>query len=316
MSRPLPSDHDLLVCPCCHGPLDFSGELVLCRNSDCRYSTLGFPWAGTQPVLVDFDNSVFERSAFSGGSGAQIPRQLAVRGFRPAFYRFIRGSNPVTPQKAAQMVGDMKALSSRPTLLVIGGGTIGSGAEVLYEDPAVRVIGTDVYASPNTCTVADGHALPFADGQFDGVWIQAVLEHVLEPKQVVSEIFRVLKPNGLIYSDTPFMQQVHEGPYDFTRYTQSGHRWLFRQFEQIDAGSVGGAGTVVTWALRYLVRAMGAPLKVCTLTGIVFFWFRFFDHLCKGRLNADGASGTYFYGRKSDRVLTVKEMVAYYQRQS
>ena len=33
---------------------------------------------------------------------------------------------------------------------------------------------------------------------FDGVMIQAVLEHVLEPTRVVAEIHRVLKPDGLL----------------------------------------------------------------------------------------------------------------------
>ncbi len=54
---------------------------------------------------------------------------------------------------------------------------------------------------------------------------------MLEPERVVSEIARVLKPAGMVYSEIPFMQQVHEGAYDFTRFTDSGQRWLFRQFK-------------------------------------------------------------------------------------
>ena len=64
--------------------------------------------------------------------------------------------------------------------------------------------------------------MPFKE--IDLVIIQAVLEHVMYPNKVVSEIYRVLKNDGLIYSETPFMQQVHEGPYDFSRFTESGHR--------------------------------------------------------------------------------------------
>jgi len=57
---------------------------------------------------------------------------------------------------------------------------------------------------------------------FDAVWIQAVLEHVLDPVRVVAEIHRVLRPGGLVYSEIPFMQEVHEGAYDFTRFRLSG----------------------------------------------------------------------------------------------
>ena len=74
----------------------------------------------------------------------------------------------------------------------------------------------------------------------DAVICQAVLEHVLEPASAVSEIHRVLRRDGLVYAETPFMQQVHERAYDFSRFTQSGHRWLFRRFSEISAGPIGG----------------------------------------------------------------------------
>ena len=38
--------------------------------------------------------------------------------------------------------------------------------------------------------------------------------------------------SGIVYAETPFMQQVHEGAYDFTRYTVLGHRYLFKKFKQ------------------------------------------------------------------------------------
>ena len=135
----------------------------------------------------------------------------------------------------------------------------------MYDDPQVQVIGTDIYHSPHVTLIADGHLLPFADQSVDGVWIQAVLEHVLDPQQVVAEIHRVLRPDGLVFADTPFMQQVHEGAYDFTRFTLSGHRWLFRHFALIDAGTSGGAGLATLWSLRYLVRAMTGSGPLGTL---------------------------------------------------
>jgi len=81
-----------------------------------------------------------------------------------------------------------------------------------------------------------------ASASVDGVLIQAVLEHVLDPAQVVGEIHRVLRPDGLVYAETPFLQQVHAGPNDFTRFTSSGHRYLFRAFAEIAAGPVAGPG--------------------------------------------------------------------------
>ena len=215
-----------------------------------------------------------------------------------------------------EFVGRLKELCARPRVLVIGGGAIGAGAEGLYRDPDIELVGTDVYASPYTCLVSDGHQLPFHEASFDGVWIQAVLEHVLDPHIIASQIFRVLKPRGVLYSEIPFMQQVHEGPYDFTRFTLSGHRWLFRRFEQVSAGAVGGAGTATVWAIRYLFRALGVGNKVATLLTLPFFWLRFLDGVTRRRPGVDGASGTFFLGVKSDRTLAAREMVQYYEGQA
>ena len=98
--------------------------------------------------------------------------------------------------------------------------------------------------------------MPLQSNSFDGVWIQAVLEHVVEPSKVVSEIYRVLKTHGIVYAETPFMQQVHEGAYDFTRYTVLGHRYLFKDFEMIGIGGNKGPELVLAWAFRYFVWAL------------------------------------------------------------
>lgn len=225
------------------------------------------------------------------------------------------GSNPVAARSAEVMLREIRALAEVPRLLIIGGGAIGSGADALYRATDVQLIGTDVYASVHTQYVADAHHLPFADGCFHGVWIQAVLEHVLDPPVVANEIYRVLGSDGVVYADTPFMQQVHEGAYDFTRFTLSGQRWLFRRFEEIDSGPAAGAGSALLWSLRYFLRALGAGNRVATVLTAPFFWLRLLDRMTQRQANADAASGTYFLGRKSDTALAPAEMIAYYRRQ-
>ena len=191
------------------------------------------------------------------------------------------GNNPVAARMCQTLLELIRDAGPQPMVLILGGGAIGAGVAALYEDPEVRVIGTDVYASANTQLLADGHALPFRDGVFDAVLIQAVLEHVLEPQRVADEIHRVLRPNGVLYADTPFMQQVHEAAYDFTRFTRSGHRWLFRRFTEIEAGSVNGAGTALLWSIRYYVRALGASNRMATLATIPFVWLRLLERFMR-----------------------------------
>ena len=95
--------------------------------------------------------------------------------------------------------------------------------------------------------------MPFKNNSFDAIWIQAVLEHTLDPKKVVEEIHRVLKGGGLVYAETPFMQQVHEGAYDISRFTVVGHRYLFKNFKSIRHGGIDGVGTVLTWSVYYFL---------------------------------------------------------------
>jgi ubiquinone/menaquinone biosynthesis C-methylase UbiE len=209
------------------------------------------------------------------------------------------GRNRVAEKYVEQMLNELRSLAPAPRLLIIGGGGVGDGAAALYEDDRVRVIGTDIYRSTHTTVVADGHQLPFTDESVDGVWIQAVLEHVLDPAQVVAEIHRVLRKDGVVFANTPFMQQVHEGAYDFTRFTLSGHRWLFRNFDLLEAGTSAGAGVATIWSLRYLVRVMTGSNKLATLAAAACWWLRLVDYFFDNRNAADAASGVYFYGRKS-----------------
>lgn len=120
----------------------------------------------------------------------------------------------------------------------------------------------------------------------------------------------------MIYADTPFMQQVHEGAYDFTRFTLSGHRWLFRNFEAIEAGTSSGAGTALRWSIRYLVRSLTGSNKFSTGVSMLFFWTRFFDNVAKRRPNADAAGGVYFLGTKAATPLAPHAMIKFYEQQS
>jgi len=303
-----------LVCPRCHSPLHDGTTGLQCATSTCDLAGQAFPTVAAQPALIDFDHSIFDSAELltSGGSSYSVRRTgVLARAVR----RLTFVANRAAEAKAGQILADVKALTPRPRLLVIGGGAVGQGAESIYDDPQVQVIGTDIYQSPHTTLIADGHRLPFADESVDGVWIQAVLEHVLDPQQVVAEIHRVLRPDGLVFADTPFMQQVHEAAYDFTRFTLSGHRWLFRDFALIDAGTSGGAGVATIWSLRYLVRAVTGNGQLGRLAEIAFSWLRFVDRWGDPRGVADAASGVYFYGRKSLAPITPKDIIAFYNEQ-
>lgn len=69
---------------------------------------------------------------------------------------------------------------------------------------------------------ADAATLPFADESFDTVVLFQTLEHLASPLNAVDEIYRVLRPNGLLLLTVPFLYPLHDEPHDYTRFTNHG----------------------------------------------------------------------------------------------
>ena len=70
----------------------------------------------------------------------------------------------------------------------------------------------------------DIHDLQFADGTFDIVVCNAILEHVEDPQRAIRELRRVLKIGGRIWVEVPFLFPYHPAPEDYWRVTLSGLR--------------------------------------------------------------------------------------------
>jgi SAM-dependent methyltransferase len=261
------------------------------------------PMVGDLPVLLPIasvaDPSRVEQSVVARQTG-RIHAVLS---------RIVNGSNPVARQHAGRIIEACTRDGGVGRVLVIGGGTRGNGTEPLYDDPRIETVAFDIYASSNVQFVADAHRIPLVDSSVDAVWIQAVLEHVIDPAQVVAELTRVLRPGGLVYAETPFMQQVHERAFDFTRFTERGHRWLFREFEQLGAGAAAGPGTALFWSLRYLFGALLRNRRLGNLVASPLFPLRFLDHLVPAAHAIDSASVVYFFGRRSGTQIALPELI-------
>ena len=239
---------EILRCPVDRGLLRAERDSLVCEACDRH-----FPVVDGTPVLIDGERSLFTIDEVAESRTARDRRSILER----IAYR-LRPSptdNPGAPERFRRFRDLVRASAGGPRarILVVGGGALGSGMQAIDGDPDLEFVDTDVYLNERVRVACDAHQLPFADGAFDGAIVQAVLEHVVAPQEVVAEIHRVLKPGGLVYAETPFMQAVHEGAYDFTRFTDLGHRRLFRMFEEVERGVAVGPGTSLFWAIRYFV---------------------------------------------------------------
>ena len=298
------------MCPRCRSGLIEAEGAFRCSSPGCVFGApAGFPMVAGLPVLVDFERSILELD--TGLAPNPETRRWSVERL-PVWLRPLWSPPNRAAERNAELLLSLLPGPS-PLVLVVGGGTIGNGVEAIYADRRVRIVGFDIYCSPLIQFIADAHRIPFADASVDAVLIQAVLEHVLDPSTVVREIQRVLPNGGLVYAETPFLQQVHAGPYDFVRYTSSGHRYLFRAFEEIAAGPVAGPGTQLLWSIDHMVRGLLRSELAGKLTRALFFWLRYLDRFVPVSFAMDNASAYYFLGRRTQSELTSHEIVGYYR---
>jgi SAM-dependent methyltransferase len=217
-----------------------------------------------------------------------------------------------------RFVDELLNASATPRVLVLGGSIVGEGMEPLVRRAEIELVETDVSFGPRTKVICDAHDIPFGDNSFDAVVAQAVLEHVMDPYRCVDEIHRVLKPDGLVYAETPFMQPVHGRCYDFTRFSYLGHRRLFRRFAEIDSGAVCGPGMSLAYSWQYFLWSFSkkkVPRKMLQILARFTAWhWKYFDSfLVRRDASLDSAAGLYFMGRKSERVLSDKELITLYR---
>ncbi len=322
----------LLRCPVCHGRLELSGDALNCVAAACLAK---FPIIDGIPVLINDGASVFSVEDFvmrrtttlaTGKTGALkrlLTKVMGVQGFT-RFKTAVRAVLPsidknINGEKNYARLGELLLRSGEvPRVLILGGGILGQGIMALVRIPSIEIIESDVSFGPRTGIICDAHDIPFEDESFDAVVAQAVLEHVADPYRCVDEIHRVLKADGLVYAETPFMQQVHAGRYDFTRFTHLGHRRLFRRFDEIESGIVCGPGMALAWAYQYFLTSLVTSQKLRSAARMfarfTAFFLKYFDPMLVHKGGAyDAASGLYLMGRKATVPLSDKELIKLYR---
>lgn len=172
-----------------------------------------------------------------------------------------------------------------------------------------QAVGVDVRPTVAAACVADGHALPFHNATFDAVTSFAVLEHVRDPRAVMSEMLRVLKPGGSAYIVAPFLQGYHpecDSDADYWRFSLAGLRRLCSRFDEEDTGVATGPMSSLAWVLREiaaapLFRRRYAVKPIRFLAGWLTALIKTLDGVAVYFPGAHRvASSVYFIGRKPD----------------
>lgn len=299
----------LLACVECAAELDESA--LVCGQCSREYTQYN-----GAPVLLRQDNALFPPHSYEeqgGGRSAKL-----TPGFKARLKSMVPGRS-INLVRGANLGRIAKEYGAKDgaRILIIGCGAQKEEIEAYFATTSVSLIFCDIDKAATADLFCDSHQLPFRDGQLAGVISTAVLEHVLKPWVVAEEIHRVLAADGFVYSEVPFLQAVHEGPYDFTRFTLGGHRLLYEKFDEMDSGVVAGPGTALNWAVVEYARALSSNRKLASVLRMAaqtcFFWLKHTDRILgQSRRAQESASCTYFYGTRRETAVSPLDIIDRY----
>lgn len=303
-----------LCCPACRSKLKEENDCLSCTSSHCHAS---FPVIGGIPVLINESNSLFSISDYTSRRHNINPRPSKLQ-------QFVKNLLPTTQKhlkikaNLSQFVELLLKESPNPKILVIGGSTVGQGLKNILSQSALQFVESDVSFGPRTSLICDAHDIPFDDETFDGAITQVTLEHVIDPHRCVEEIHRVLKKNGILYADVPFLQQVHGGRYDFTRFTHLGYRRLFRNFDEICSGVAEGPAMTLAWAHLYFwlsfTQSKFVRNAIKVFVRLTTWWLKYIDYYLINKPGGfDAALVYYFMCRKSSKIISDREIIKEYR---
>ena len=282
-----------LVCPGCRATVRPDGESLVCAGCGTAY-----PVVRGVPVMMAAHHQVM----------MEPPS-------RPGYVRWLKRMFPRVPHPAPKystatlrnFLQLRTMLTPGARLLVVGAGVDHGGNHIdkLGEALLANTVNLDVEPGSHTDVVADAHVLPFPDGHFDCVISQGVLEHTRNSDLVAAEMFRVLKPAGLVYAEVPFLVPGHMEHTDFRRFTLQGLETLFEKFTRVDSGVNGAGASALLWmfimvssaALSFGNDALYWFFKM--FLTIVLLPIKYLDILlCKLPQARLMAAGNYYLGRK------------------
>jgi len=205
---------ELLACPNCQNSLDEFGTELSCTRCNIRI-----------PIIDNIPR-------FHGTSQKKIIKfnEAAIRspanwtGWRRRNYDFF--------------LERLEGVEESSVVLDVGAGT--SPFAALFRTFTSFRVDFEPYQGIDFLTDLN-RPLPVPDRAFDVVVMSNLLEHIFEPLTLMTECHRILKRGGNMIMTVPFLIKVHQGPYDFLRYTEHMLKRLLTQsgFQEFEITKIG-----------------------------------------------------------------------------
>ena len=113
---------------------------------------------------------------------------------------------------------------------LVPGQEIVANSRPLFEKHKLPYVGCDMRPGPGVDRVENLHSLSIETASVGTALCLETLEHVEDCQVAMDELFRVLKPGGLIVISSGMKEIIHPSPNDYWRFTPEGFESLLKQF--------------------------------------------------------------------------------------
>lgn len=154
---------------------------------------------------------------------------------------------------------------------------IGCGTKPYKKWFRCKYTGVDTLAAVKPDIVADAWKIPLPDQQFDGIILNQSLEHIANTDATIQEIYRLLKPGGVVIVTVPHAMKTHASAapsstapvqnfnpqdhpiwrVDYFRFTKFGLIYAFRDFQTISIKETSGYIGTLFQLINYFFASFG-----------------------------------------------------------
>lgn len=104
-------------------------------------------------------------------------------------------------------------------------------ADMRHIFPKKTYFGCDMRSGPGVDLILDLHDIDLSSESAGTVLILDTFEHVEYPRKAIKEVYRILKPDGIVMLTSVMNFPIHEHPSDYWRFTPEGFKSLLKDFK-------------------------------------------------------------------------------------
>lgn len=110
-----------------------------------------------------------------------------------------------------------------------------NGAREFYKQSTIETLDIDLNAGATyIADITNNNSNIIRNDMYDVVIFTEVLEHTLNPFDAINEVYRILKPGGVLVMTTPFNFRIHNPLPDCWRISEHGLRHLLKNFSTVE----------------------------------------------------------------------------------